>query len=162
METKRTENFLVIRLDPQEELIESLLTACQEQNISCAQVSAIGAARKITCGVFDPKTKEYHSKKFKGVYEITSISGTITTMNGGLYPHLHITFADDEYKVRGGHLNKCVISATAEIILTLLDTGIDRKSSSEIGLNLFDFSDAGKPEKKQPDPAASKTDNSGI
>lgn len=139
METKLAQNSLVIRLDPGSELIESLLTACQVQNVHCAQVTVIGAAKKITCGVFNPKTKEYHSRKFKGIFEITSLNGTITTMDGGLYPHLHITFADEDYKVRGGHLNKCVISATAEIVLTILDMNIDRENSKEIGLNLFKF-----------------------
>ncbi len=102
METKRTANCLVIRLDPGEELINSLLTACQEHDIHCAQITGIGAAKKITCGVFDPKTREYHSEKFKGIFEITSLNGTITTMDGGLYPHIHVTFADEKYKVRGG------------------------------------------------------------
>ncbi|WP_438600519.1 PPC domain-containing DNA-binding protein, partial [Faecalibaculum rodentium] len=132
-------NCLVIRLDPGEELINSLLTACQEHDIHCAQITGIGAAKKITCGVFDPKTREYHSEKFKGIFEITSLNGTITTMDGGLYPHIHVTFADEKYKVRGGHLNKCVISATAEIVLTILDMNIDRENSKEIGLNLFQF-----------------------
>lgn len=139
METKRTANCLVIRLDPGEELINSLLTACQEHDIHCAQVTGIGAARKITCGVFDPETREYHSEKFKGIFEITSLNGTITTMDGGLYPHIHVTFADQKYKVRGGHLNKCVISATAEIVLMILDLEIDRQASQEVGLNLFQF-----------------------
>ena len=102
-------------------------------------VTGIGAARKITCGVFDPETKVYHSEKFKGIFEITSLNGTITTMDGGLYPHIHVTFADEKYKVRGGHLNKCVISATAEIVLMILDLEIDRQASQEVGLNLFQF-----------------------
>ncbi len=139
METKRTANCLVIRLDPGEELINSLLTACQEHDIHCAQITGIGAAKKITCGVFDTKTREYHSEKFKGIFEITSLNGTITTMDGGLYPHIHVTFADEKYKVRGGHLNKCVISATAEIVLMILDLEIDRQASQEVGLNLFRF-----------------------
>ena len=139
METKRTANCLVIRLDPGEELINSLLTACQEHDIHFAQITGIGAAKKITCGVFDPKTREYHSEKFKGIFEITSLNGTITTMDGGLYPHIHVTFADEKYKVRGGHLNKCVISATAEIVLMILDLEIDRQASQEVGLNLFRF-----------------------
>lgn len=139
METKRTANCLVIRLDPGEELINSLLTACQEHDIHCAQITGIGAAKKITCGVFNPKTREYHSEKFKGIFEITSLNGTITTMDGGLYPHIHVTFADEKYKVHGGHLNKCVISATAEIVLMILDLEIDRQASQEVGLNLFRF-----------------------
>ncbi len=56
-----------------------------------------------------------------------------------MYPHIHVTFADEKYKVHGGHLNKCVISATAEIVLMILDLEIDRQASQEVGLNLFRF-----------------------
>ena len=38
METKRTANCLVIRLDPGEELINSLLTACQEHDSDSIRV----------------------------------------------------------------------------------------------------------------------------
>ena len=37
----------------------------------------------------------------------------------------------------GGHLNKAIVSATAEIILTVVDMVVERELNKEIGLNLF-------------------------
>ena len=41
--------------------------------------------------------------------------------------------------VHGGHLNRAIISATAEIQIQVIDGEIGREFSQEIGLNLFKF-----------------------
>lgn len=46
---------------------------------------------------------------------------------------------DEEGVVRGGHLVRCNISATSEIIIREIEGEVGRKLSSEIGLNLLDF-----------------------
>lgn len=137
MKSERFNNTIVLRADPGEDLCEVILEVCARENVKLASVSGIGAAREVMCGVFDPVSKEYHSRTFSGVYEITSLAGNVSTMNGKLYEHLHITFADEDYQVHGGHLNKCIISATAEVVLQVIEGEVDRFASEEIGLNLF-------------------------
>ncbi len=39
----------------------------------------------------------------------------------------------------GGHLNKAVVSATCEMVISLIDGIVDRRFDEEIGLNLFKF-----------------------
>ena len=39
----------------------------------------------------------------------------------------------------GGHLNRAVISATCEMIVTLISGTVDRAFSEQVGLNLFKF-----------------------
>ena len=73
------------------------------------------------------------------MFEITSLIGNITRKDGKPYLHIHINFGDEEGVVRGGHLVRCNISATSEIIIREIEGDVERKLSSEIGLNLLDF-----------------------
>ena len=84
-------------------------------------------------------TKKYHSIQFQGAFEIVSLTGTVTRKDGDVYLHLHIAAGDEEGLVHGGHLNRAIISATAEIQIQVIDGEIGREFSEEIGLNLFKF-----------------------
>ena len=46
---------------------------------------------------------------------------------------------NDSGAVFGGHLNRAVISATCEMIITLIDGRVGRRRDEQIGLNLFEF-----------------------
>lgn len=61
-------------------------------------------------------------------------------MHGEFYSHLHMSAGNDQGQVFGGHLNKANISATCEMIITIIEGVVDREFSEEIGLNLFCFS----------------------
>ena len=132
-------NKYLLRIDKNEEVLEVLTSFCKEHNITLANVSAIGAASKVKVGLFDVNEKEYISKEFEGIFEITNITGNVTTMNDEVYLHLHINFSDRDCNVYGGHLNTCVIGATCEVILDVIDAKVDRKFSTEIGLNLLEL-----------------------
>jgi len=92
-----------------------------------------------TVGVFDPKKKEYHSLRFQGTYEIVSLSGTISKMDGEIYLHIHMSAGDGSGSVVGGHLNQAIVSATAEVVIQIAKGGVERIFNKDIGLNLFDF-----------------------
>ena len=102
-------------------------------------MQAIGAVKEFVVGAFDTTVKKYYSNEFRGIYEITSLLGNINTRDGAFYCHLHMTAADETGRTVGGHLNRAVISATCEMIVTLIPGAVDRVFSDEIGLNVFKF-----------------------
>jgi len=141
MEFRKFNNDYVIRLNKGEEVIEKLKELCKNENIELAEITGLGASDLVEIGVFNVNTKEYKTKVFEGMFEITSLVGNATRKDGEVYLHIHINFGDEEGLVRGGHLVRTKISATSEIILRKIDGNVGRKLSNEIGLNLLDFSE---------------------
>ncbi len=71
--------------------------------------------------------------------EIVSLTGTLTRKEGKVYLHAHLSARDSKGNVYGGHLNRAVVSATAEIIIQVIPGSVGRKFSDSVGLNLFEF-----------------------
>ena len=139
MEYKRFGNTLLVRLDRGEEILEQVRVLAERERIRLAAVQALGAVNDFTVGVFNTQTKTYASNDFRGPYEIVSLTGTIDTKDGGFYTHLHMSAGDAQGRVFGGHLNRAVVSATCEMIVTCIDGQVDRAFSEDVGLNLLRF-----------------------
>lgn len=139
MEYRRFENTVIARIDKGEEITEQVRAIAEAEQIKLAHINALGAINDFTVGVFDPVKKEYHSNHFEGCYEIVSLTGTINTMDGEYYSHLHLSAGNGEGQVFGGHLNRAAVSATCEMVITIVDGSVDRCFSEEVGLNLLKF-----------------------
>ena len=139
MEYRRFGSRIVLRLDKDDEIVESLVSVAKKENITLASVSGIGGTDNVTVGVFNTYKKAYDRFTFTGTHEITSLTGNISTMNGEEYLHLHITLAGNEGKLCGGHLLECVISLTAEIFIDITDGTVDRKKDETLQINKFSF-----------------------
>lgn len=139
MRCKKFGNKYLIRLDRGEEIVSSLKLICINNKIEFGFFSAIGATNEVTVGLFDTKQKKYHSTTLEDDFEITSLNGNITTMNGEIYLHCHINLADKEHRSFGGHLNKAIVSATCEMILEKIDGNLNRIYDPDTQLNLFDI-----------------------
>ncbi|GAA0815289.1 PPC domain-containing DNA-binding protein [Clostridium tertium] len=130
---------IVLRLEKGEEVIESIKKVCEEQKIIAGSISGLGATNHVVVGLFKPNEKKYYSTIHEDDFEITNITGNISEMNDEVYLHIHGTFANLEGRCIGGHLNKAIISATAEIIIYRINGSIGRKFDENIGLNLIEF-----------------------
>ena len=139
MEYRKFNHQYVLRIDRGEEICEQLKIVAKKENIKLAYLTGIGAAGKITAGVFDTQEKAFKGQTWKGDLEIVSIAGNINTMDGETYTHFHISFSDEQGNVFGGHLTEVVISGTGELVLTEIDGSVDRRFDEETGLNLFEF-----------------------
>lgn len=139
MDYKKFDNKYIMRMDKGEEIVQTLKKFCEDKNITLGYIKGIGAVNRATIGLFKIDTKKYVSTELKGDYEITSLLGNISTMNGEVYLHLHINLADEEHKTYGGHLNSAVISATGELMIETIEGTVDREFSENVGLNLYKF-----------------------
>ena len=137
MKYKRFGNTIVARIDRGEEILDKIRELALSENIKLASVSALGATNDFTVGVFNTAEKKYYSNEFKGAFEIVSLTGTINTMDGPFYTHIHMSAGNDKGEVFGGHLNRAMVSATCEMVVTVIDGEIDRYADPDVGLNLL-------------------------
>ncbi|MBR6901235.1 MAG: DNA-binding protein [Synergistaceae bacterium] len=145
MQFRRFGSKYFLRIDKGEEIMTTLEKFCKDEKISLAEVKALGAVDDFEVGLFDVKEKKYHRNNFKFPAEITSLWGTVTTKEGQVYLHVHMSAADIKGQVFGGHLSRAVVSATCEMIIHDISEGssngftVERKFNDEVGLNLFEF-----------------------
>ena len=88
---------------------------CQANNVSAAAiVTVVGCVYRARMRLADGETiREYDDR-----YEIVSLTGTVSPDGS----HLHISLADEEGKVIGGHMcYGCLINTAAEVVLVSLD-----------------------------------------
>ena len=139
MDYRRFGKTIVMRIDRGEEVLAQLKAMALTENINLASVRALGATDDFTVGVFKVDEKKYYANHFTGDFEIVSLTGTISTLNGEYYAHLHMSAGDDQGRMFGGHLNEAFISATCEMVIEIIDGQVDRARDEEVGLNLFRF-----------------------
>ena len=86
MEFKKVDkNNYVIRIDRDEEVIDKITEFCREEKIKVGYITGLGAAKKVTIGLFDTTKKEYISHEYMGPMEITSLVGNVSTKDGESY-----------------------------------------------------------------------------
>ena len=139
MDYRKFGTTYVMRLDPGDEIVEKVLWLAAVEQIKLATVTGLGAVDNVTLGIFSPDTKQFKANMFHADFEIVSLTGTITSQRGRPYAHLHMAVSDLAARCFGGHLNRGVVSASAEIVIQVLPGEIDRQPDARIGLNLMHF-----------------------
>ncbi len=130
---------IIVRVDQDEEILDCLRTVAENESVQLADISGLGTVKEVTVGFFDPETKEHESETYEGTYEITSLTGTVTVKDKEPYLHMHMSAFGKNRQNIGGHLDRAVVTTTAEIVMHLINGRVGRTMDSEIGLNLFGF-----------------------
>ncbi len=139
MDYRPNEVGFTLRLDRGEELVETLTAFLAEQKIGWGALTGLGAVDDPELGLFTMKTREYLHRRFEGEYEIASLTGNVTTLDGKPFAHLHALLSDIDCAVIGGHLFKATVSVTCEIDLRVYEGEVKRCADAETTLNLIDF-----------------------
>jgi len=132
-------NYFVIRLIKGEEIVEELVNFCSQRAVKSGYFWAIGAVDSAKIGFYDLNKKEFNFKKFNAPYEIASLVGNISQVDGKPFLHIHTVLSDENFTCIGGHLEEAVVGVTCEVYLVDSGINIERKFDQEIGLKLLDF-----------------------
>ena len=143
MKYKIKDNDIILRLENGDEIINSLKTLAQKENIDFAQINGIGAVNQVEIGLYDFDKKKYRHKVLDGEYELTSLMGNISLKDNEPFVHLHVTLSDYKYSCLGGHLFKALITATCEIIIRVINQQINRSKDDLTDLDLWDLDSCG-------------------
>ena len=133
----KSESFYILRLDPGEELRQEVEKFCKGQGIDAAWVNALGSCKELELAYYILENKEYETKSFLQNFEITTVAGNIALKDDNPFIHIHGTFSDRAMHVIGGHINRCVVSATCEVSIWVGQGAMGRKYDEFTGLHLL-------------------------
>ncbi len=121
MESIRSGDDLMVRLDPGEEIHASLQALCAAEGITSAAVtSGIGRVCDIDVG-FLGSEGVYQRVVLSRSMELLSCQGNVAEFDDSPFTHIHIVLSDDLHRVHGGHLFSAHVAVTAELHLRVLD-----------------------------------------
>lgn len=141
MQFRKQNNSFIIKLDKEEQLMKTLIPFCEEQKITAAHFTMIGAARDLELAYYDLKNQKYITKIFPNAYEVLSIIGNVSQKQEDhtTIIHAHGVFSDLQMQTIGGHVIEITINAAAEIFMQTFDQPLIKKPDPVTGLHLLDI-----------------------
>jgi len=117
MDFSRQGKDVFVRLDPGEEMHESLRGLSQPLRMAAAVItSGIGRVRDAEIGYLDADGA-YQTVVHEDAMELLSTEGNLAPGPDGPFTHIHVVLSDDGHVVHGGHLIRATVAMTAEIHL---------------------------------------------
>lgn len=135
MKYKQEDDRIVVRLDPGEEVLESLERLRETHNIENGFVMGIGAVDRVVLGHYDVDEQDYAEEEFSGQFEVTGFLGNI----GPDKIHTHIQVGTESFDSLGGHCSGATVSGTFEVIVFLGETPLTHRHDNQTGLDVFDL-----------------------
>ena len=144
MDYQNYNGIFYIRVDKNEEIIQSILDICKKEGIMSAAFSGIGGCSKAEIQTFIPESGAFETEHIKGMLELISVNGNVVTDDENNYfHHTHALFTYKEngkHKAAGGHIKSITVLYTAEIELRPVIGGtIKRKYDPETGTGFWDL-----------------------
>ena len=137
MKAVRNGGYYQLRLMPGEEIMETLVGFVRRQRIESGFLTAIGAAEDVTLGCFDPKTRAYHKRTFKGDHEVAALVGNVAWVGKNPVCHIHAVISTPRLATFAGHLFSGTVTVTLEVALVPGIRRLERKPDPLSGLNLL-------------------------
>jgi len=120
----------------------SILTRFAEENgITAARFTAIGAFSRATLAYFDWERKEYRKIPVDEQVEVLSLVGDIALDGGQPKVHAHVVLGMQKGDARGGHLMDASVRPTLEVMLEKSPSHLKKPFDPASGLSLIRIDD---------------------
>ncbi len=131
------EKTFVLIFDKGDEAIQGLHHFAEEQGITAAHFTAIGAFTDVTLGYFERGKKDYRKIPLSEQVEVLSLIGNIALKQGQPQVHAHVVVGKSDGTAHGGHLLEAHVWPTLEVVITESPTHLRRQIDEETGLALI-------------------------
>ena len=125
MEIARKDQFILIRLDHGEDILDSIRGSMKEERSTMLVISGLGMISDFELGYFDQGN--YIKESYVEPHELLALQGTIST-EGEPRIHIHATVANKAHQAFGGHLMRGKAWMSNEIGLLRLERVISVRS----------------------------------
>jgi uncharacterized protein len=129
---------LALIFESGDDVMELLEDFARDQDVTTAQITAIGAFQRAELGYFDWGERDYVRIPVDEQVEVLSLAGDIARSDGGPALHLHAVLGRRDGTTRGGHLLEAVARPTLEMILREPAAELRKRHDPESGLALID------------------------
>jgi hypothetical protein len=126
MKAQATRTGFTLRLDSGEEIVWTLTAFAAARGVRSGTISGLGSAAEIELGYFDRGAGEYLRRRLEGEFEILSLTGNLSELEGTPFAHLHAVVGGRDFAALGGHLFHAVVTVTCELQL-VTDPGVMRR-----------------------------------
>ncbi len=135
---KIAKDKFLIRIEPNEELFDSLINFSKKYKIKSGFFIGLGATNEVEIGRYNEKKKDYDWFKIKKQMELANLTGNLTIKESHPYLHIHAVLGDKNLKTISGHLKKLTVFPTCEILFFVFDNKIERKYNKLTNLFLIE------------------------
>lgn len=147
MQSKKLGKKVYLRVDKDEDILNSILKVCQDHDIKSATFSGLGACDQVTVGTYIPSKNDFAMHKKAGMLEMINLTGNVTydTKDQKRQIHAHGLFSyldssKNQIKYFGGDLKQAQVMYTGEITIEPVYDGIlTKKYDPRTGISIWNL-----------------------
>lgn len=136
LETNGMRSYVLV-FENGEEFMAPLQAFAEDQELTAAQFTAIGAFSEATLGFFDMDRKDYIEIPIQEQVEVLALIGNIAYNQGKPKIHAHVVLGKIDGSAHGGHILRAVVRPTLEVMLNEAPQHLHRSSDPATGLALL-------------------------
>lgn len=137
MEFEKFGEHYVLRLDPGEEVMATLLDFVDREDVRGGYFLAFGGFSRVQLDYFDVDAKRFKTNDVDQQVEVVSLLGNVARDHGKPIIHMHGAVSDAQSHTSSGHVASGTVRPTLEVFLTRFDGTINREKDPRTGLELL-------------------------